>query len=436
VSEGLADVEKEIRRCSRCGKCRSVCPVFAEVLAEPLAARGKIALARAALDGDIRASRVLSDRMTLCLNCKACVTNCPAEVRADEVILGARNYLHEEGKSPFLKRAFMERVWAKGRVFARFVETAARLEPLLFAREETGSGRSRVALPGFDRERRVPLFEPSSFLSRTPEVVSPEIRPRGRVALFLGCAANWVYPGVAASAIEALRASGVEVVIPKTQECCGVPMLNAGDFENARRQMEKNRRAFGGLAVDAVVTACASCGLALKKEMEEVLGGGPYFENTAVFDFSEFLAGGRSDKSDPSDLSDRSNVPAKPGSSDAPARPLRVTYHDPCHLVRGQKIVREPRSLLKAVPGIELVEMREPDRCCGGGGLFSLSHYEVAMKIGARKAAAIVETGAEVVATSCPACMIQLTDALARAGSRVRVAHVAELVGRATGKNG
>jgi glycolate oxidase iron-sulfur subunit len=415
VTKKLQDVEQEILRCSRCGKCRSVCPVFAESLVESQVARGKIALAEAALDERLDVSRVLSDRMTLCLNCKSCVANCPAEVRADEIVLAARDHLHEKGKNPFLKHAFIDNVWTKGRVFARFVQTASQLQPFLFKRERGGGGVARIPLLGVDPRRRVPLFESSSLLSRVPEVILPEGKSRMRVALFVGCATNWVYPGIGESVIKVLRDSGVEIVIPGGQECCGVPMLNAGDFEAARRQMEKNRAAFAKHGYDAVVTACASCGLALKKEMEEILEAGEYFQGVRVYDFSEFLSdqSGLSDGSDPSDSSDV---------------PVRVTYHDPCHLSRGQGIVDEPREILRSIPGIELVEMPEADRCCGGGGLFSLSHYDVAQKIGARKAEAIAETGASVVATSCPACMIQLTDALARAGQDVRVVHVAELL--------
>ncbi len=422
----LERVEEEIRRCSRCGKCRSVCPVFAESLAEAQVARGKIALAGAALDGDIHVSRVLSERMTLCLNCKTCVANCPAEVRADEIVLAARSYLHEKGKNPFLKRAFIDQVWTRGRVFARFVQTASQLQPLLFKQDEKGAGIARFPLVGMDPERRVPLLEPESFLSRTPEVVSPDGSPRMRVGLFLGCATNWVYPGIGESVIQLLRNAGVEVVIPKGQECCGVPMLNAGDFEHARGQMEKNRAVFALHKIDAIVTACASCSLGLKKEIGEVLGEGEYFAGVRVYDFGEFLSDRAKslDQSDPSDQSENSDW------SDVSELPVRVTYHDPCHLSRGQGITEEPRRLIRALPGVELVEMAEADRCCGGGGLFSLSHYDVAQKIGARKADTIRETGADLVVTSCPACMIQLTDALARAGSDARVIHLAELLAK------
>jgi glycolate oxidase iron-sulfur subunit len=415
VAKKLRVVEQEILRCSRCGKCRSVCPVFTESLVESQVARGKIALAEAALEERLDVSRVLSDRMTLCLNCKSCVTNCPAEVRTDEIVLAARDHLHEKGKSPFLKRAFIDHVWAKGRVFARFVQTASQIQPLLFKKGTGGAGVSRIPLVGVDPERRVPLFESKSLLSSVPEVVLPDGTSRMRVALFVGCATNWVYPGIGESVIEVLRGSGVEIVIPRGQECCGVPMLNAGDFDNARKQMEKNRVAFARHGYDAVVTACASCGLALKKEMDEILEAGEYFPKVPVYDFSEFL-------SEVSDLSDGSD-PTDPSD-----RPLRVTYHDPCHLNRGQGIVSQPREILRSIPGVELVEMPEADRCCGGGGLFSLSHYDVAQKIGARKAEAIAATGASAVATSCPACMIQLTDSIARAGLDVRVVHVAELL--------
>jgi len=415
VSKRLEDLEEEILRCSRCGTCRQVCPVFAETLTEVQVARGKIALAGAALDGRIDASRELSRRMTLCLNCKTCVEKCPSGVRADEIVLAARDRLHREGKNPFLKHAFIDQVWTRGRVFARFMQTASGLQPLLFRRERDRSARSRIALPGLDPDRRVPVLASESLLSRLPKVVSPAGASRMRVGLFLGCATNWVYPEIGESVVRILSRAGIEVVIPEGQECCGVPMLNAGDFDKAAAQRDKNRTAFREYTLDAIVTACASCGLALKKEMDEILEDGPYLPGVPIYDVSEFLVRGPKIEI--------------PGALD----PVRVTYHDPCHLRRGQGIVEEPRRLLRAIPGVELVEMPEADRCCGGGGLFSLSHYDVAQKIGARKAEAIRESGADLVVTGCPACMMQLTDALARSGHDAQVIHTAALLARAFG---
>jgi glycolate oxidase iron-sulfur subunit len=239
-----------------------------------------------------------------------------------------------------------------------------------------------------------------------------------RVGFFVGCATNLIYPESGRAVIDALARSGVEVVLPRDQGCCGTPVMNSGDFTTARELARTNIAAFAQAGVDAVVTACASCGLTLKSEYAEVLGledglGIP------VYDFAEFLTQRREPLS----------VPAASAS-----RPtIRVAYHDPCHLVRGQGISREPREILKGLPWVEYVEMRDADRCCGGGGTFCLTHYDVARAIGGRKVEAIRDAGVDIVATECPSCVMQLRDMVEQAGLSVAVVALADVVAMGDG---
>jgi glycolate oxidase iron-sulfur subunit len=240
-------------------------------------------------------------------------------------------------------------------------------------------------------------------------------KPRGRVALFYGCAVDLFFPHWGESAIRILNHAGFEVIVPENMTCCGAPMLFMGDTEAAGKGMETNLAVISAAEPDAVITLCATCGSMLRELYPK------FFQSKEadslsekVMDLQEFLI---------------SQNLLKDVIFNEEARPLlRVTYHDPCHLNRGMGVRDAPRTILHSIPNIEFVEMRDADRCCGGGGLFSLSHYDLSLKIGRHKVERIRETQAEVVATACPSCIIHLTDLLERAGSKTRVMHVCELM--------
>jgi len=248
-------------------------------------------------------------------------------------------------------------------------------------------------------------------MDRFGEVVTPKGEARMRVGLFAGCATNLIYPGLGESVARILVGEGMEVVLPHDQGCCGMPVYTAGDRQTALELAEANLKAFGKHKVDAIVTACASCGTALKQDYEKILGVKLADLGAPVYDFGEFLARYSSLK-----------------FGEAPSARIKVTYHYPCHLTRGQGIKDAPGRVLEALPHVDYVEMSEADRCCGGAGTFSLTHYDLAKAIGRRKAANIAASGADVVATSCPSCMMQLEDMLRRNGLPQRVVHLADLV--------
>jgi glycolate oxidase iron-sulfur subunit len=200
-------------------------------------------------------------------------------------------------------------------------------------------------------------------------------------------------------------------VIPHDQGCCGVPVYTAGDVETGRALARKNIDAFRKHKVDAIITGCAACGAALKQDYEKILGLKAGDLGAQVYDFSEFLA-----------------KHSKLRFGKCLAAATKVTYHDPCHLNRGQGIKEAPRRVLEALPQVDFVEMQEADRCCGGAGTFSLSHYDLSKAIGRRKAGCIAASGADLVVTSCPSCMMQLEDMLGRNRLPQKVVHLAELV--------
>ena len=416
-------------KCRSCGSCRAVCPIFAEIGREDSVARGKVALIRAVLDGELDLTEIFDERIQLCLNCKACIDACPNDVRVDDLILSARSGLVEAGRLPFVKRFVFRRLLRRGRLLAPVGKTAAFFQRFVLRGLPKGSP-FRLLLPvmGIDRDRVFPQFARATFLEAVPEIIpAPDTVAasdgRARVAYFVGCAANLIYPESARAAVEVLNRAGVDVVVPKSQGCCGTPVFNAGDFVTAREMAARNIEALRGSGAEAVVTACASCGLTLKREYAELLG----FEDGVgmpVYDLTEYLVlrGGEAVSAAPPAGQDDTHVAAE-----AERPKVRVTYHDPCHLVRGQGVYEEPRQILRSIPGVEFVEMQDADRCCGGGGSFSLSHYDLSKAVGRRKVEAIRDAHVDVVATECQACVMQLTDMLAQAGMDVAVVSVAEL---------
>jgi glycolate oxidase iron-sulfur subunit len=446
----LARRAEVAEQCRSCGTCRSVCPIFAELGLESSVARGKVALIRSVLAGDLDLSEIFDERIQLCLNCKTCVVECPNSVRVDDLILAARSDLVAAGRLPFVKRLVFRQLLRRGRLLPPVGRTASFFQRVVLRGLPAGSPlRAFLPVAGLDRDRVFPEFAPRSFMETVPGVVPGESAREGdasyggstpgaassndvpsdhaassedreerrriardarRVALFVGCATNLIYPEAGKAAVDALSRSGVDVVIPEDQGCCGTPVANSGDFGTARSLAEKNVRAFGSSGADAIVAVCASCGLMLSREYEETLqieGG----IGLPVFDLAEFLAcrGYRPDR-----VESRERI--------------RVTYHDPCHLARGRGVREEPRALLRSLPWVEFVEMEEADRCCGGGGMFSLAHYDLSKAIGRRKVEAIRDAGVDVVATECPSCVMQLRDMLAQAGLDVAVLSVGEVV--------
>ena len=276
-------------KCRSCGACRSVCPVFAEVGTEGSVARGKVALIRAALDGTLDLTDAFDRRIQLCLNCKSCVVECPNDVRVDDLILSARADLAASGRLPFVKRLVFRQLLRRGRLLPPVGRLASWFQRWVL-RGLPPTSPLRILLPavGLDRNRVLPAFAPRSFLEGAPEVVRAmgslpprpvleaadlaqrrgeaswagagrhrSARTASRVAYFVGCATNLIYPDTARAVVRALAATGVEVVLPRKQACCGTPVMNSGDFVTARELARRNIAEFERLGVDIVITACA-----------------------------------------------------------------------------------------------------------------------------------------------------------------------------------
>jgi len=423
----IARSSEEILRCIKCGLCRAVCPTLIETVSESEGARGRVSLVEAVLDGRLRLSDVFAKRISTCINCKACIEACPSGVRVDDIVLAARAELVSRGKFPFFKRLILRGLLKRGRLLPPVGKTASLFQRALLRLSPKGSAL-RLLLPvvRIDKERHLPVFAPRSFREQIPQIVSS--KEAFRVAYFVGCACNLIYTNIAFSVVDVLTKLGVDVIIPPLQGCCGTPVFNAGDFVTAREMAKKNMEALAVSEVDAIVVSCASCGLALKREYSKILGLETAGFSEKVMDVSEFIVKKIGLEALKSAIERSSGVPVE--ACRKQQREIVVTYHDPCHLKRGQGVRDEPREIIRIIPGLRFVEMSEPDRCCGGGGLYSFTHYEMSKAVASHKVNAIKETGAEIVLTSCPSCILQLRDALAQAGLSVNVMHVIELLAR------
>jgi glycolate oxidase iron-sulfur subunit len=393
-----------VEDCVHCGFCLEACPTYALWANEADSPRGRIVLIEDALD-----SAALSDEMVThwdrCLGCMACVTACPSGVRYDRLIERVRPQVERHHQRPWRERALRRLIFSTlpypGRLRA--------LAPLLGPARSLGTvlpGRLGV-LPRV--APRVPLRKLLRF--RLPERTPPVGPPRGRVGLLLGCVQRVFYAEVQLAAIRALAAEGFEVLAPSLPGCCGALELHAGEEAAAVARASATVAAFAALGpLDHLVTTAAGCGSAMKEYGELLDTRAARAFAAGVRDVTEVLG---------------SVQPAAPRGP----LPIRVAYHDACHLGHAQGIRAEPRAVLRAIPRLELLEVAvEPDLCCGSAGVYNLLQPEAAEALGARKASHLLDTGAQAIATANPGCAAQLDRHLRELGQPLPIFHPVELV--------
>jgi len=413
--KNLEDYRDAIEQCVKCGACRAHCPVFGAERREGRVARGKVALAKAVLDGEIGLERKVLEDLSQCLLCGSCCAGCPNKVPTEEIVAAARRRIAEQkGLSTFGKG--VAAVLGRPKLMNALARTGGALSALLFKKLPENSGlRLRFPAPYLESGRTLPPLSARPFRDRVPERIEGQ-KGMPTVAFFTGCGINYMYPAIGEALLKALKFLGVTVIIPKDQACCGLPAVSAGAGRVVEQLAEQNLAALSREPVDFVLTACASCGAGLGKIYAEM---GEPLENMAqkTRDIFVFLV----EMGLPEKLAE---LPKKGGVK------TRVTYHDPCHL-RTRGITAEPRAILKSLPQVEFVEMENAGTCCGLGGTYSVYHYENSKKIGAKKAGHIAASGAELVATDCPGCIMQLQDAINHAGGHQRAVHILELLDEA-----
>jgi glycolate oxidase iron-sulfur subunit len=412
---------QEAEKCSKCGVCVAVCPVFREMQTETFSSRGKVEVAKALASGELPYSHYSEDIFGKCLVCLTCKAACPAGVDQSKLVLGIRAELARRNGLPLSKKVAFKYLLKNRSLFEKALKAFSYLQ--MFSSPK-GDGQLRhlpFFLSAFGKGRLIPDLSSIPLRRQYPEIIPPSRGPaKLRVGLFSGCFIDFVDPAIGRSLIRVLGRHGVEVVFPKKQTCCGIPVFMSGDLENGLELLKINLEAFAPYDLDAVVVACATCGTALKESYKTLAEGESQdlqervkAFSAKVMDIAELLA---------------EKIQLTPGERKAVQK---VTYHDPCHLNRGQGIQSQPRNVLKNLSGVDFVEMRDPGRCCGGGGSFSFYNYDLSKQIGRRKVEDIEGTGASTVVTGCPGCMLQLKDQLGQKGSPVEVKHLIQLVDEA-----
>jgi len=402
--------------CVHCGFCLPTCPTYLVLGNEMDNPRGRIYLIREASEGKIGITDNFVKHMNLCLLCRACETACPSGVKFGFLMEAARGQVDRHYQYPPAERRFRDSILHNftdlGRLRAitsllRFYQRSG-LQKLVRA-----SGLLRAFGRLGQMETLLPAI-PDQRLGKLPEVIPAKGEKRGRAGLLTGCVQRFFFAQVNGATARVLSENGYEVVVPRDQACCGSLFVHEGERERGKELARKTIDIFDRARVDVVVVNAAGCGSVMKEYWELLQADAAYAQKAEAFsrkvrDVSQLLA----------------QVPL-----DGRLRALQrtVTYHDACHLAHGQKVRQEPRTILKAIPGLQFVELKESDFCCGSAGVYNLLHPDLAQKFLDRKIERIKETGAEVVVSGNPGCSIQLEKGLQERGLNIRVLHLVELL--------
>lgn len=408
-------------QCVRCGLCLPTCPTYVETLVETSSPRGRIALIKSVAEGKLDlTSPGFMHQMSECLDCRACEAVCPSGVAYGQLLEPARTQI-ERALEP--RRTWFERIRRKLlldglfgnyrllRFAAGLIRFYQRSGLQAFAR---ASGILR-ALGLADLEAMAPAMSSRFFVARDQRWPAAGHR-KATAFLHAGCIMHVAFADVDAATVRVLTKSGCEVIAPAGQGCCGAITIHAGEMDRGRALAKRNIEAFERSGADVYLINAAGCGSTLKEYGHLFAGDPQWGERAAAFsmkvrDVTEFL--------DEIGLGSLGPVDAV------------VTYQEPCHLVHAQRISAPPRRLLAAIPGLTLVELPESSLCCGSAGIYNVTQPEMAAKLGARKVANVISTGATVVATANPGCALQLANGLRAEGRSVTVRHIVELLDQA-----
>jgi glycolate oxidase iron-sulfur subunit len=412
-NKSLKDFEQVIRQCVKCGVCQAHCPTYQVSKKEGAVARGKIALAAALLDGETGLEERLQQDIGMCLMCGSCVNKCPNKVPTNEIVGAIRREITaEQGLSPIGKG--VSTLLSSKVLMKTLSKSGAMLSPLLLKKVPETSGL-RLRFPtSVMKDRTVPKIAFRNLFDRVPEFLEG-LPDKPVVGFFAGCSITYAYPEIGEVMVSILHRMGYSVYVPRSQQCCGIPALSSGNGRLVEELAENNVSAFKKREVQHIITACASCNGGIGEYYKTMKADYDDFTGK-VIDFSVFLK--------------QAGLFAELAGMEKWPERTRVTYHDPCHL-KMQGITREPRELLRSLPNIDFVEMENAADCCGLGGTFSVYHYDSSKAIGAKKVPGLRESGADLVATACPGCIMQLQDIINHAGLKVRAVHLLDLIAEA-----
>jgi glycolate oxidase iron-sulfur subunit len=399
--------ERKSLACVHCGLCLSACPTYLETGNENDSPRGRIYLMRAVQSGRSPLSHDVVRHIDLCLGCRACEVACPSGVQYGELLESTREHIEKHYRRS-TSQTFLRRV-----VIEKLFPFSGRMKLALLPARLIRALRAETLLPKFAREA-LSLIPNDAREGRLPEVSPAKIPAKVRVGFIRGCVMNVLFGGTNEASIQLLNGAGYDVVTPREQVCCGALYAHGGNLAEARACARRNIEIFEQQSWDAIIVNAAGCGSTLKEYGHLLHDDSQWAERAATFSAKV---------KDLTEVMEKSNVQSP--------RSKVVTYHDACHLAHAQRITKQPRELLKAMAGEKFVDLPESDVCCGSAGSYNLTEPEMAEQLQRRKTENILKTGAQIVITTNPGCILQIRAGLKKAGAdHIEVLHIADFLKR------
>jgi len=402
-----APQESDLYKCVHCGFCLQACPTYLETGLEAESPRGRIALMKAVNEGRLDMTPTVIGHWDMCLQCRACELACPSGVEYGKIMEATRAQVEQQTKRPIIERTARSigyKTLLASPVKLRMAGTALKLYKKTGVRAIARSTGLLKLLPGdaVMADEYLPELSKKFFVAKGQVYAARGVR-KAKVAMLAGCVMALTHAETLEATVRVLTRNGLEVRLTGGQGCCGALNTHAGEPDSAIEMAKKNIDSFLSMNPDAIVSASAGCGAAMKDYAELLRDEGEYAERAGrvaalTRDIHELLV--------------EYDFEAPTGRLD-----ITVTYQDPCHLLNAQRITDAPRQILNSIPGLELIELGEPAICCGSAGTYSLTQREMSARLGKRKARNVIATGAEIVATGNPGCAMQLDFALTQIAS-------------------
>ncbi len=417
------DINKELlqeaRKCVKCGSCLSVCPVYKELCEESYSPRGRAALAEELGQERQDLTSKLIEIFTKCIGCASCEAVCTKDVPITKIVYEIRELLYEKKHFDIALHTVAKLMYKSPYIFTLILKNAALLEPLLFE-EIKGLDllKPRRSLPFLSKSRFLPKVKSKFFLDH--DFGEPTTSKR-HISLFTGCVFNFIQPSIAHDSLSILKRIGKDVNVCSEQMCCCLPALGIGDMHGLKKVVMKNIQVLDGARPEKIVVLCSSCSLMLKKyypmifedESSRVREKVMKFADKVV-DYAAYL------REHPDELDSTYKLQEK----------QTVTYHTPCHLSKGLNKSDVIKDIFTGKRNLEIVELEEPEACCGFGGIFNYKFSELSLKILDRKVNDIIGSDAKTVLTSCSGCIMQIREGLLRRDTDVEVLHISEFIMR------
>lgn len=420
AKEKLLPLYDEVAKCNKCGFCQAGCPVYGVTFKEGTVARGRIAIYRKVIEDELKLNKEAKEILADCLLCRACVSHCFGAVNTDEIVIKARQTYNELYGQPWIQKTIFRNILSNQ-------ERMAKLLKLMFLVKKTGISRlaNKMGILSMINDKLANLEGlvdnvPLRFLKeRLNGLVKNPKKPKYHIGYFVACGHNYHLPEVGEASVRVLNRNSCKVTV-LDNTCCGLPPYGHGDKEAAFNLMKDNLKRLGKNIeeYDAVITECGSCS-SFTKKYKELLKDDPEYSSVAssfshkMRSFSEFI----------SEIG---------GLDEMKACNATVTYHEPCHMgSRYQDITEQPRGILKNIPGVHYKELKEADWCCGAAGIHNIIHNDISMKILDRKMGNVESSGANIIVTECPGCMIQISHGARKKKLPLEVLNISQILDRA-----